>query len=499
MARISTYIFRALLIAAILAISLSAINHKLASNFTITQIAGQKNVYVSQIVPMDRTLPPAKGPNNQLYQRIIAQPIYWDIQPPRSFDTLEIKLEYKNVSVPVVFFGLQRGEEQFDLKLIQNLNFDQVLADQSRWSIIQDGDIYLLQNFQNKPVRFNTIEDFATSVPKLSSAKISTVNYNLTPQFRLANYVPSEQTTIYNKSLRGSHTILTYIKNENLSFSFILQDINRKDGPDPVSIYLYRDDTLLREYHLDDDSNTEHAGQPSSPRTINVFRSGLAEGVYKLVLAVNDDIFFRQIKTSQSKFVFQNALYLTDNFEYKSAFPDISTSSSVIYSNAVKLSAFTSHHSGLQTLKVAGQSLSLSDTHSQVNLNVANELFQPYIQDNYTIFSPLNDIKLTGKGVFAFTVESFFNPMFLPLDFSAPKLDRLDYIIGRYSPPVVNQNQTVQTSFDLHGAYQKDGKFRVSLSAPDVFRQSPIDIYKITFNFSGQPISFIEPLSRFFK
>ncbi|MBI3626716.1 hypothetical protein HY224_01575 [Candidatus Uhrbacteria bacterium] len=443
----------------------------------IVQAAGQKTPYLDQLLPTDRAQTIPKDSHGQ-FRVVIGQPVYFDLRPPRSFDQAEVELTYQanqNLSL-----GIARGpDNQFDLKPIDNSTLDEILND-SHWTSQNEDNTYFFQN-ATAPVKFKDLSDFLNSMPVKS--RIGVLNYNLQPFFHIQDYQPSAHDMIIDRSMRGYHAILTYIKNEPLQFTFRIQDINRREGEDHFEVLVYHNDDLIYNNQLDDDEITGNTGPVTPPRQLHLSLPGLPEGVYKIILNCDDDIFIRQIKTRQSKVVFANTLYLTDNAEYHDGFPDLRTDSTTVYASAPILSAYTSHYRGLQTLKINGAEVQLNQTHTETATAVTAAVAQPY-----PVQSPKNDVKFSGRGVFAFSREAFFNPNFINLEGSDGA--DLDYIVANYTPPEpLGDLKTAHVNFDLTQAYKNDDKIRLILSAPQISKDNPVKIYKMKVVLTGEPLS----------
>ena len=129
---------------------------------------------------------------------------------------------------------------------------------------------------------------------------MATYHYDLQQPLIIPDYVAANALTTTNVSLRGYHEYLTYIKNEPLLIQADLMDMNREAGDDPVELLvLDADGVLVANQLLEDDGVIEASNQGSAMRSVALVKNDLTEGVYKVILKADRDIFFRRLTTRQ--------------------------------------------------------------------------------------------------------------------------------------------------------------------------------------------------------
>jgi hypothetical protein len=206
--------------------------------------------FITVLRPQSRVSEP-KAEAGNWYQQIKEQPVYFDIRLPRHFNLAAVKLIYQNIDQPIFELGAMVDKDRwvFDLKPVENRIVNFLFSDKFHWSYITSGRTVL---FQKNP-HFKTVKEFLENLPP--QELIATYNYKLNYQFRIPDYQPKAEGLEINKSLRGSHRMYTYIKNEPLDFSFWIQDVNRHFGDDYVSIDVYQGDNLIYSDFIKDDGN----------------------------------------------------------------------------------------------------------------------------------------------------------------------------------------------------------------------------------------------------
>lgn len=387
------------------------------------------------------------------WQAIQVDPVYFDVRLPQKFTTARVELVYQNKNQPLVQIGLRTiGETEwnYQFKPLENQ-----LIDNLNWPAISNGEISLWQ--RNK--RFQTIDQFYDKFNELE--KVGAYYYDIERKFMMPDYQPVQTRQIINKTVRGAYSLYTYIKNEPLDFTFKIQDINRSDGPDPFVFKVYNDKNVkIIEKEIADDGQVSKWDPASLPREINIKIENLPEGVYRLQLDAEDEIFTRSISTYQQYLTFIDHLYLVDNIEYADGFTDLIFKPTILYSTVPRLGFMTAHPEGRQSVKINDQTLDILDTHK-------NYFITALVTPNL-IYLPENDIKVFGRGLLAFSQTQFFNPEIYHLrDFSGNL--GIDYLISEYqTPQEVNGWKINSVKFNLTDALVSQRKLRFVLSAPEL-------------------------------
>lgn len=431
----------------------------LNGELTIESDLTQKQAMISVLYPEHRT----ERQND--YFIINNEPIYFNVRSPIKFDKAEVEIEFKNNNQEIINLGIKTLEEGWDFK---NYTLYNETLNEIEWEKISDGSNILYQRKKN----FNNLNDFLKVSNTIEG--VSAYDFDLGENFLMSDYIPNHEEIKIEKCLRGAHQFYTYLKNEALDFTFKIQDINRTDGEDPLIISIYNSyDKKIYSKIISDDGLIKKTDPASLPRYISIYIPDLKEGVYRIELQANDDIFIRQINTKQQKIIFIDRLYLCDNAEYSDGFIDLQLNPSQIYTNGRLISFYTAHNAGLQTINLDNRQIYISQKHQWFRIKSQPQLSQIYI--------PKNDIKISTRGIFSLEKNQYFNPEIIDLrDYS--DISEVDYIIAKYQEPEKIKNDWLKNKvvFDLQNAKIENGNLKFMLSSPNLnIDGQKIDINKI--------------------
>ena len=457
--------------------------------FVVHTVVGDHSPFIDRLLPDTRVHEPVQE-NGQWIQEVTGDPAFFFVHPQRQFDTATVELWFQNENVPIVEFGglARTSPEVYDLQPMQNL-----LIDQSSWSRITDGDQVLLQRTKT----FNSIQDFLGHLPAPDT--IAAYHTDILPPFRLKGYQSSSTEQTINVSLRGHHKFKTYLKDETLSARFEYMDMNRDEGADPVVVTVFDEEGRpVGDARADDDGDLSKLGRSSGMRSVELSLPGLSEGVYKIVFDVSRDIFLRNIKTTQTKFVAVNGVYLGDEIGYREPGKAVT-----LYTTAKRIQSQTRHSEGVQTLSVGGKPFAIEE---------------PYKLYIFTSQSPgvidvrvdKLDIELFVDQPIAFSPADFFNPEPNRLRYYTDvDAEGIDYIIANYRSSEKRGDWYVATmDVDLgllhfeteHPDLQffRDGNWKFVVSSAGIEeRGGSIKIHEINMTFHGRPITATELLQHF--
>lgn len=456
-----------------------------------------KESSISLLKP-DYAVSKIKKENNIYNQKILGDKVYFETKVPRRFREAEVTIEYQNPDQNLLEMRVLMDKK---LKEYQTETLEYQTIDNSDWHRIEKDNLVFLQKEKN----FNSIDEFLENVP--DDKIIAQHNYDVKKELLIADYKPQDKLLDLDKTLRGSLTMYTYIKDELLDFTFYKQDLNWYEGEDKVDISVWKNSQKVFEDTIEDDGIT-------TPRTEEEFELGplqekqiqvsdLAEGVYKIEFTCSDDVLIRKIQTKQHLLVFSGKhLYLADCDSWYHV-PDHSQE---LYTNTSELVVATPHETALQWFKINDRYAHLAELHRPQRFS--EELYLDRL--NYISF-PVSDIRLQSKeGVFAFSEETFFNPIprnLIRLRLNT-NLDEVDYVIAQYSSPQECQGWKRKTvNFEVQKAElekAKDGNFYTfTFSAPKIEEPKKIKeneeekeiakeikIRKIEILFKKDPITF---------
>jgi hypothetical protein len=409
---------------------------------------------------------------------IIGDPAYFTLRVPRRFEKAKLTLKFKNnSSKSIIEAGILIDKEvwNYDLKPLDNTILNK-LADE--WETVRSGDLLLLQ----REKKIESVEEFLENPP--AAERIAAYNYSLKKKFLLSDYEPVETEGTLCCPLQGAYKFYTYIKNEDLSFDFSLQDLNKNNDVDDVDILVYYSGKEIYKDTLSDDGGVG--------RNLKLFLANLPEGVYKISLRANDDIITRTIKTPQSKIVFINKIALADA-------PEVSCGRNIFTdSRALQFQTILSDRLGEvkiieipllggnegEDLNATGTLVKISETYKQFST-------KEILPDFSEIIMPSDGITVAGDGLFAFSQEAFFVPEIKKVDanFDADR-EGVDYIIANYTPPTQEGEWKIATAdFDITNAYKEFNKHSFLISVPGLLVEdgeaSGVEIGEIKIELEG--------------
>ncbi len=440
--------------------------------FLVRYRVGDRSPFIDHMVPDARVGAPFEEEDGDWVQQIIGDPVYFFVHPHHDFERADVELWFKNTSVPIVELGplVNAAAESYDLQPIQNLRIDQ-----STWSRLEQNGLVLLQ----REPTYDSVDAFLADPP--DRRRIATYHYALSDPYRIAGYQPSQTWQKVDVSLRGFHEFVTYIKDETLRFDIRFMDMNRKNGSDPVSALVFNEaGDPVAEAREADDGNVSDDARPSGLRGLLLDVPALPEGVYKVQLKAERDIFFRSIATPQQKLTFLTNIYLADEVAYREPNKPVR-----FWTEAKHLRFVTQHAESIQEIQVGGSVVRMTE---------------PYFEERYEVPEtgvvrvdvPRGDTMVRSDGHIAFSPEAWFNPD--PIRLSADTdLDRLnvDFVMATYTPPKVVGEWFVQTvSFDTSQIVKEEGTSKFAISAPGVAElQTALLLGAIHMTWTKEPLT----------
>ena len=405
------------------------------------------NYFISKLTPDIRVKQPKDNK-----QEIVGDPVYFTLRAPRRFDKAKLILKYKNNSgLPIIETGVLADKIiwRYNLQPIENRIINKLAT---VWNVTQNNDVMLLQ----REKKYNNINEFLNNLPEIN--QIALYNYDLKNEFLLTDYASSSENNILDYSLRGAWQFWTYIKNENLDFSFIFQDLNKNKDNDPIDLHLYYNNQLINSRHLDDDGISDDNNKISAENELKLKLANLPEGAYKIELRVNDDIITKNIMTKQNRLAFINKLWLVGENNNINLYTD---------SNAIN--AQTANPNSLQAVQLDNKELDIDQTYKQFNATTISSTTKLLIEKS--------DIIISGDGMFSFKKDSLINPNFKKVNANLD-IDKqnINYILAKYNIPKEQDGWKIASAeFDLSRAYNEDNKYSFLISIPELRADDDVD------------------------
>ncbi|MFA6272556.1 MAG: hypothetical protein WC693_05655 [Patescibacteria group bacterium] len=432
--------------------------------------------YISKLEPWQRLLPPEEI-NGDWSQAMKDDLVYFDVKIPRWFQTVTAEITFQNDAVPILEIGARADSAgNYLSKPLQNKLID--LLDWKKETLNQT-------TLYQKDDKYADVQSFITRPP--IDEMVGEYFYSLEKNKIIPDYQKSRDKTVIDSSLRGSHTLYTYLKDEDLNFSFGKFDLNWYAGPDTVTVDVYRQSNGEKIYtaELSDDGETGITGIYKSNQNLSVIIPNLAEGVYRMEIRGSDDTVISRISADQHLIVFGKSLFLMDNQEYFKTLAPGSKPTKLITASSV-LNFKTSHPAGLQKVLVGAQTVNIDLVNKDFNYQNNSGLVQ--------ISVPNNDLNISYNGFMAFTRNQYFNP--LPDNISGingnTDINSLDYIITDYTSPKNEGGWMMNTAtFDLNRLYKTDNdNIRFRISAPQLSGTGEvIKISQIKISYEKPPLT----------
>lgn len=410
--------------------------------------------YVSDLKPSGRYVETIVDGDGVARTGIIAEPVYLDLDPPFAFDAVSLALSYENPERgPVEVAALASTPEQiFDRRIVE-----QPLLDALSWKRVTGGRYALFQREQ----RYPSVDEFLRTPPQRSAIAMLGADVAFLPPFRIEGYVPSSERREIVVSLRGRHELLTYVKDEPLDVAFVVQDMNRAQGEDPIEVVVRRGDDggIVSRTAFPDDGNAEGDQRSTPLRTLPIIVPAPKEGFYRVSFSADDDVFIRTVATRQRKLVFEGGMYLGDHVGYSDRTPPVS-----FLMRGAHVEAVTHHPEGLQDIAIGAAKLSVAEPHVRVGRALP--------AGDVPVTSPRRDVVLGVDGVIAFSEDEMFDPMPFRIAARTVVADMdargIDYVLAAYEPPVTRDGVTTAVvEYDLRALdLTRDGAYRIAIILP---------------------------------
>lgn len=462
------------LIAVSVFVWLSLVSAAMSGERTVTWTPGERSPFITSPLPAERVSDVQQSPTGPFIS-IQNEPVYMGIFPPSDdFTSVDVTLAFN----PHNAFALELGgmtnlaAYAFDFRALSNHTLENLPWTQLP-STIKNEVLFAKQSIKA------SLTDFLAHQPSRNA--VVTYRATLPGTYRDPSYTPLGRQQTFNVSLRGSHEYVTYIKNEAFDLSLQYQDINRTFGPDEGYIRVYSEDgtRLVDESIIDDGNTTED--QTYSIHTINIHKTGLPEGVYRVELSGTSDIVWRQFTTTQRFMAFKNTLYIADDVGYLST--DRQTT---FVTNSKSLALQTFHAESAKSIALGSSTIAIPQSHVIVRSAVTDGGVVAGKTD-------AGDIKIIGEGKFALSKDLFFDPDPKPLTASTNLNDPAIQYVYASLPPVATDAsgwRTATATFDLASLAKESGAYKFALSLPGLsVDHESVDIHQLTATFHKAPIS----------
>lgn len=422
---------------------------------------------------------------SERYMIFSSDPLSFDVSLVRSMRAATVRMIYQDANPGnrlKVALSSKDGPE-YTAELADTSDLIGIL--ESGWNAVRGDGMTLFQKRSADQRVYTSVEEFRRDLPDLNT--VGVYRADLSPYVSLPSYTPSAAAHTDRVTLRGNHTLLTYLgKNEDLDFQFTMQEANRNRGKDDVLVKVYRNDTAVHEEVLPDDGDQRDSGAPSAPREYRLRLAKPGEGQYRIVFtSESDDSFIRLIVSPQKYLVWDKKLYLAGSSEYKAlGSPD--DRPLTVYVRGTTLTATTTHDRSLQTIKVGSREVAVTKRLVPVTVNLEPSAAL------IPVTVPKQDLVLETDGVFVFTPSEYFS-------LYPPKMGQLNgadnpapyaYVLARYTPAVHDGPWLVAEHRFDPVVLSRNVHVAVRGEPPIAPGQASIRAKEIAVTFSGRPVTF---------
>lgn len=331
-----------------------------------------------------------------------------------------------------------RGSEKENYQYLPLYN--QTL-DTLTWNKINEKGTTLWQ----RNIKYQAISELASNPPASEETRVASYFFDPNEISVISNNVTSntisKKNFIFDRTLRGSHTVYIRVDTKPLIVTIEKQDNNTYKGEDVLSMELFKGENRIFKKEIFDDGMFEISGLKLKTQIKQIKINNPDLGVYRLVLtdkSNGSDVLIKKITTNQSKLVVATPIYI---------FID---KPSGVWTNSKQLSMSTWHKEYTQVVKL--------DNIYDLNIQKENEIYKfdlnhptinnmlsknkmpitpsSNVREMHVLDIPKNDLIITGDGYFTLLKDSFFNPE--PIKTisltSLTDINKIDYIIGSYQP-----------------------------------------------------------------
>ncbi len=423
------------------------------------------SAFIYQFLPAERTIIAKNEQLDFTGQRMIEDPIYVNARTPGPYPTVDVEMEFRVSHQPLVEFGIVRDSEgkQMDMipwysELLESADWKQVTSPGGR-----NGYVYK-----------------ATSAERLDQQDTRNLAVWLTTTTSPLMDDPISTTTqTFEVSLRGQHDLWVVPAGGSIDIGLKIQDVNRSRSGGLLAIEISKNGNVIKYDAISPSGSLDQGYGNRIPVSIKL--NALDSGVYRIRLIADDDIFIREISTTNQRFVIGPRLNIGDVVGYRDeprAFIGITTARHIV--------AETFHTEGLQEIQFGPTSGKVLQTHTATRIDRTDDIEVPV-----TFTAPLGDIRIISDGFFALTESAFFEPEPRRLKPETHGLQEgLEAVLTDYQSATDLGDGWVLARATFQIPENAD-MLRFVLSAPGIrSRAGAVDIRKMTLTYRRPPMNF---------
>ncbi|MDF1496892.1 MAG: hypothetical protein P1P90_02430 [Patescibacteria group bacterium] len=422
------------------------------------------SAFIYQFLPAERTII-AKGDElDFIGQRMIEDPVYINARTPGPYEIVDVEMEFRVTRQPLVELGIIRDSagKQMDMipwysELLESADWKHVTSPSGRKGFVYKTTS--IGRLDNQDTR-NLAVWLATTTAPLMDDPISTT------------------TQTFAVSLRGQHDLWVVPAGGEINVNLKVQDVNRSRSGGLLAIEVSKNGDVIKYDAISPSGSLDDGYGARIPVSIKL--NDLESGVYRIRLLADDDIFIREISTTNPRFVIGPRLNIGDVVGYlkePQAFTGVTTARHIV--------AETFHTEGLQEIQFGETSGKVLQTHTATRIDRTDDIGTPV-----TIAAPLGDVRIITDGFVALTESAFFEPEPRRLKPETHGLQEgLEAVLTDYQPVTNLGDGWVLARATFQIPKQAD-MLRFVLSAPGIrSRAGSIDIRKMTLTYRRPPMN----------
>ncbi len=416
------------------------------------------SAFVYQFLPAERTISAKDAEHGFVGQRVIEDPVYINARVPGPYPKVEVEMEFKVMHQPLVELGIVRDKAGLQMDMFP---WYSEMLESADWQSVtsQTGK----QGFIYKTVTKDRLDDPDT---RNLAVWLTTTTMPL-----IADPAPVEK-LVYEVSLRGQHDLWVVPAGGKIDIELKIQDVNRNRSGGLLAIEISKNGQVIK-YDAVGASGSLDTGY-SSRIPVAIKQNGLDAGVYRIRLLADDDIFIREISTTNPRFVIGPRLHIGDVVGFRAEPQPF-----IGYTTARHIVAETFHKEGLQEITFGPTSGKVLQTHTAVRIDRADDIDTPV-----QLVAPVGDIRLISDGFFALSESAFFEPEPRRLKPETHGVaEGLEAVLTNYQKitPLADGWMRAKTEFTIP---ESADMIRLVLSAPGIgSRAGAIDIRSIKLTY----------------
>ncbi len=419
--------------------------------------------FIYQFLPAERTIISNGQDLDFKGQRMIEDPVYINARVPGPYPEAEVEMEFRVIHQPLVEFGIIRDKagKQMDMipwysEMLESANWRQSATSKNQGYVFGGTPDSRLDRMDTR----NLAVWLTTTTSPIMEDPAST------------------GTQKYQVSLRGQHDFWIVPAGGKIDLELKIQDVNRSRNGGSAAIEVSKNGNVIS-YNAVSASGSGDQGY-GNRIPVSVKLDGLEAGVYRVRFIADDDIFIREISTSNQRFVIGPRLNIGDVvgfLESPRPFEGIT--------NARHIVAETFHKEGLQEITFGPATGKILQTHTATRIDRTDKIDTPV-----KLIAPLGDVRIISDGFFALSESAFFEPEPRRLKPETHGTDEgLEAVLTDYKGVEKLEDGWVKAKTVFKIPVESD-MLRFVLSAPGLrSRAGAVDIRKISITYRRPPMN----------